>query len=165
MGFVDHDFGGGLTVKNSTYFADYKKFYQNVYPGNGPLSGAVDPSQYHLQPRRLQPSDQPRQIFNHTDFVFKGYTGPIFHTIGLWNAVRPADGHRSPQHRTCFRTAPTRSSAIRGPDLFRAGRFHPPVPGGVLARRQHGRFQQQIPLNTGSVLCARHDRDHAAACR
>jgi catecholate siderophore receptor len=30
MAFVEHDFGGGLTVKNGSYFADYKKFYQNV---------------------------------------------------------------------------------------------------------------------------------------
>src|SRR5215813_10506539 len=44
MGFIDHDFGNGLTVKNGTYFADFKKFYQNVYPGNGPLAGAVNPS-------------------------------------------------------------------------------------------------------------------------
>src|SRR5262245_15433073 len=30
MAFVEHDFGNGLTVKNSTRFADYQKFYQNV---------------------------------------------------------------------------------------------------------------------------------------
>ena len=37
MAIVDHDFGNGLTVRNGTIAADYKKFYQNVYPGNGPL--------------------------------------------------------------------------------------------------------------------------------
>src|SRR5262249_16804250 len=44
MAVVEHDFGSGLTVKNSTRYAVYDKFYQNVYPGNGPLSGAVNPS-------------------------------------------------------------------------------------------------------------------------
>src|SRR6185437_4464960 len=44
MAIVDHDFGNGLTVHNGTIVADYKKFYQNVYPGNGALSGAVDPA-------------------------------------------------------------------------------------------------------------------------
>ncbi|MEI9805117.1 MAG: TonB-dependent receptor plug domain-containing protein [Pseudolabrys sp.] len=34
MAVVDHDFGNGLTVKNATEFASYKKFYQNVYPGS-----------------------------------------------------------------------------------------------------------------------------------
>ena len=36
MAFIEHDFGNGLTVKNSTLVAEYLKFYQNVYPGNGP---------------------------------------------------------------------------------------------------------------------------------
>ena len=30
---VEHDFNNGLTVKNQTRFADYKRFYQNVYAG------------------------------------------------------------------------------------------------------------------------------------
>src|SRR3954471_8417944 len=43
MAILDHDFENGLTVKNGTIYANYEKFYQNVYPGNGPLPGAVDP--------------------------------------------------------------------------------------------------------------------------
>ncbi len=35
MAVIEHDFGNGLTAKNSAIFADYQKFYQNVYPGNG----------------------------------------------------------------------------------------------------------------------------------
>src|SRR6478672_3577873 len=45
MAIIEHDFENGLTVRNGTYAADYKKFYQNVYPANGPLAGAVDPAQ------------------------------------------------------------------------------------------------------------------------
>ena len=44
MAVIDHDFGNGLTVKNSTLNADYKKFYQNVYPGGGTQLGAVNPA-------------------------------------------------------------------------------------------------------------------------
>src|SRR5262249_51134150 len=44
MAVIEHDFENGLTVKNSSLAADYQKFYQNVYPGNGPLSGAVNPA-------------------------------------------------------------------------------------------------------------------------
>src|SRR5262245_30674985 len=31
---LDHDFGGGLTVRNTTRYTDYDKYYQNVYPGS-----------------------------------------------------------------------------------------------------------------------------------
>jgi len=29
---VEHDFGGGLTLRNRAMFGDYDKFYQNIYP-------------------------------------------------------------------------------------------------------------------------------------
>ena len=35
MAVVEHEFNNGLTVKNQTRFADYKRFYQNVYPARG----------------------------------------------------------------------------------------------------------------------------------
>ncbi len=31
MAVVEHDFENGLTVKNSSLYADYNKFYQNVF--------------------------------------------------------------------------------------------------------------------------------------
>src|SRR5205807_898882 len=56
MGFLDHDFGNGLTVRNGTYYASFQKFYQNVYPGNGPLAGAVNASDTSFN----------RAAYNHT---------------------------------------------------------------------------------------------------
>ncbi|MEA2869983.1 MAG: catecholate siderophore receptor, partial [Bradyrhizobium sp.] len=66
--FVEHDFQNGLTAKNSSLYANYQKFYQNVYPGGGPLSGAVNPAD---------------TAFNQTDFVYKTNTGPALHTIAF----------------------------------------------------------------------------------
>jgi catecholate siderophore receptor len=83
MAFVEHDFGGGLTMKNGSLFADYKKFYQNVYPGNGPLSGAVNPSDTAFNRAAYNHETDRENLFNQTDFVFKGSTGPIFHTIAF----------------------------------------------------------------------------------
>jgi catecholate siderophore receptor len=83
MGFIDHDFGNGLTVKNGTYFADYKKFYQNVYPGNGPLSGAVNPLNSTFNRAAYNHQTNRDNTFNDTDFIYKAYTGPLFHTIGF----------------------------------------------------------------------------------
>ena len=83
MGFIDHDFGNGLTVKNGTYFADYKKFYQNVYPGNGPLAGAVDPVTFTFNRAAYNHQTNRDNTFNDTDFIYKAFTGPLFHTIGF----------------------------------------------------------------------------------
>jgi catecholate siderophore receptor len=78
MASIDHDFQNGLTVKNSTRYADYQKFYQNVYPGSAVnISGtSVDLSAYNHTTDR-------QNLFNQTDFVYKAYTGPFFHTFGF----------------------------------------------------------------------------------
>jgi catecholate siderophore receptor len=40
---VEHQFGGGLTLRNRTLLADYDKFYQNIYPSTAvlPADGAL----------------------------------------------------------------------------------------------------------------------------
>jgi catecholate siderophore receptor len=83
MAFIDHDFENGLTAKNGTYFADFKKFYQNVYPGNGPLSGAVNPIDTSFNRAAYNHMTNRQNTFNDTDFIYKVYTGPLFHTIGF----------------------------------------------------------------------------------
>jgi catecholate siderophore receptor len=83
MGFIEHDFENGLTVKNGTLFADYKKFYQNVYPGNGPLSGAVNPADTSFNRAAYNHTTNRDNAINQTDFVYKGYTGPLVHTVGF----------------------------------------------------------------------------------
>jgi catecholate siderophore receptor len=80
---IEHDFENGLTVKNGTYIADYKKFYQNVYPGNGPLNGAVNPAQTQVNLAAYQHQTNRDNFFDQTDFVYKTNTGPALHTIGF----------------------------------------------------------------------------------
>ena len=83
MAIVEHDFENGLTVKNGTIFADYKKFYQNVYPGNGPLAGAVDPTDATVNLAAYQHTTNRDNLFNQTDFTYKTNTGPSRHTVGF----------------------------------------------------------------------------------
>ena len=83
MAFIDHDFGNGLTARNSTMFAQYRKFYQNIYPENGPLSGAVNPAQTSFNRAAYNNTTNRDNIFNQTDFFYKVFTGPIFHTIAF----------------------------------------------------------------------------------
>jgi catecholate siderophore receptor len=83
MAVIEHDFENGLTVKNGTIVADYKKFYQNIYPVNGPLSGAVDPTDTFYNLGAYQHRTDRDNVFNQTDFVYKTATGPVFHTVGF----------------------------------------------------------------------------------
>ena len=80
---IDHDFGNGLTVKNATRYANYLKFYQNVYPGNGALSGAVNPSDTAFNRAAYQHWTNRENLFNQTDFVYKAWTGPLNHTLAF----------------------------------------------------------------------------------
>lgn len=83
---IEHDFGNGLTAKNSTLYADYNRGYRNVYPGGtggGPGGGAVTPDLTQVSLNAYQ-NDTPREnVFNQTDFVYKTATGPVFHTVAF----------------------------------------------------------------------------------
>ena len=83
MAFIEHDFGNGLTVKNSTLVAQYLKFYQNVYLGNGPLAGAVNPADTAFNRAAYNHTTNRNNIFNQTDFVYKASTGPLRHTFAF----------------------------------------------------------------------------------
>lgn len=74
---VEHDFGNGLTVKNSSLYADYNRGYQNVYPGSSvAANGTFNYNAYNHVTNR-------ENAINQTDFIYKTMTGPIRHTIAF----------------------------------------------------------------------------------
>jgi catecholate siderophore receptor len=83
MAIIDHDFNNGLTVRNGTIVADYDKFYQNIYPANGPLLGAVNPAQTAFNLGAYNHTTNRDNVFNQTDFVYKTWFGGMFHTVGF----------------------------------------------------------------------------------
>jgi catecholate siderophore receptor len=83
MAIIEHDFNNGLTVRNGTYVADYKKFYQNVYPTGGPLNGAVDPTDSFFNLGAYNHQTNRDNIFNQTDFTYKTWVGAFHHTLGF----------------------------------------------------------------------------------
>jgi catecholate siderophore receptor len=86
MAVIEHEFGNGLTVKNSSLYADYNRGYQNVFPGatgGGPAGGAVTPDQTMLSLNAYQNTTDRQNAFNQTDFVWKTSTGPVLHTIAF----------------------------------------------------------------------------------
>ena len=72
---VDHTFDDGLNVRSQTRFADYKRFYQNVYPGSAvSASDTLTLSAYNN-------SNDRQNIGNQTDWTKKFSLGPTQHTF------------------------------------------------------------------------------------
>jgi len=72
---VDHDFGNGVTLRNRTRWADYDKFYQNVFPGTVNAAGTqVSISAYSNGTQR-------ENLFNQTDLTFSATTGSVEHKL------------------------------------------------------------------------------------
>jgi catecholate siderophore receptor len=76
---LDHDFGGGVHLRNILRVTRYDKFYQNVYPDNGSASsvnaaGSLRLAAYNNANRRTN-------VFNQTDVTWNARTGAIEHTL------------------------------------------------------------------------------------
>lgn len=70
---VEHVFDNGITLKNRTRYADFDKFYQNVFPGNvTPNGNMVSISAYSNMTER-------QNLINQTDATFKWSSGFIQH--------------------------------------------------------------------------------------
>lgn len=68
---------GGFSLRNSTRFTSYEKFYQNVFPGAVSADGAeVSISAYNNAHER-------RNLLNQTDLTYLARTGPVRHTLLL----------------------------------------------------------------------------------
>jgi catecholate siderophore receptor len=70
---LDHDFGGGISIRNSSRYASYDKFYQNIYPG------AVNAAGNQVAIQAYNNANQRENMFNQTDLTFSLNTGPFQH--------------------------------------------------------------------------------------
>ncbi len=87
--YVTHDFGG-VTIRNRTRYADYDKFYQNVFPGAvnattvvnpaGLASGSYAPGTI-VQIQAYNNATERRNLINQTDLNAEFSTGGIGHTL------------------------------------------------------------------------------------
>ena len=74
---LHHDLGGDFVLRNHTRFADYDKFYQNVYPASVSADGAqVSLSAYNNATTR-------HNVFNQTDVTGSLKTGRVRHSFLL----------------------------------------------------------------------------------
>jgi len=72
---LDHDFGGGMQLRNSLRATRYDKYYQNVYPGSAVnATGSLTLSAYNN-------SNDRTNVFNQTDFTKKFSANGVEHTL------------------------------------------------------------------------------------
>ncbi len=72
---VDHDFGGGVQLKNTTRVTHYDKYYQNVFAGSAvDAAGNLTLSAYNNANDRTN-------LFNQTDLTTKFRAGGMEHTL------------------------------------------------------------------------------------
>jgi catecholate siderophore receptor len=73
--FFEHKFDIGITVNNRTNYAQYDKFYENVFPAS-PVS--VNDM---LSLRAYNNTSDRENIFNQTNLLYSLNTGPVAHTL------------------------------------------------------------------------------------
>lgn len=72
---LEHASAGGLTVRSRLHFADYDKFYQNIFPGAMNAAGTeVSLAAYNNATDR-------RNLFSQTDLIHEVRTGGVRHTL------------------------------------------------------------------------------------
>ena len=72
---LEHEFGNGLQLRNHLRYADYDKFYQNVFPG------AADAATRTVSLGAYSNATTRRNLFNQTDLVWQAGTGSVRHTL------------------------------------------------------------------------------------
>jgi catecholate siderophore receptor len=73
--YIDHDFGNGVSLRNRSRYANYDKFYQNIF------SGAVSSNGQSVALNAYNNATQRSNLFNQTDLVFDVTSGSIKHKL------------------------------------------------------------------------------------
>jgi catecholate siderophore receptor len=73
---VDHMIGSGVLLRNRTRYADYDKFYQNVYAGS---AVSADGTSFALS--AYNNATERKNVFNQTDITFTAFSGRIKHVL------------------------------------------------------------------------------------
>ena len=72
---IDHIFDNGMSVKNTTRFSDYDKYYQNVYAYSSvQTNGTLTIDGYYDNTQR-------QNFFNQTDLTYNFKTGSVSHNL------------------------------------------------------------------------------------
>ncbi len=116
---LEHDFSETLRLRNHTEFADYDKYYQNVYPNSAVSpTGAVTLDAY-------QSGTQRQNLFNQTDVTWRTATGSVRHTLlaGIEFGQQDTENLRN---NSTFGATPAGIVSIANPVTFAVPVFNVP---------------------------------------
>lgn len=165
-GVVEHRFSDALSVTGRLLYGDYNKFYGNVFP-SGAVSGGRVPVQGYIDFTFRE------NLLSQTDFVWRGRTGAVEHTIlaGFeFGTQRTAnsrlngffDGVAGTTGGGLTATAPLANPFVAPPIVFRpgSGQRNNRTDADIFA----GYLQDQIKLGPVELLVGvRHDRFNLTA--
>jgi catecholate siderophore receptor len=116
---IEHDFSDTLRLRNRTQYADYDKYYQNVYPNSAVnAAGSVTLDAY-------QSGTQRENLFNQTDLIWSVSTGSIEHTVLAGVELGRQDTYNRRGNST-FGTTPAGVVSIENPVTFAVPAFDVP---------------------------------------
>lgn len=111
---VEHKTDAGLTIRNRTRYADYDKFYQNVFPG------AVDGTGTSVSISAYNNDTQRQNLFNQTDLIYSFQTGSVKHTLlgGLELGRQKTSNYRETGRFPTNGNATSISAPLSNPTIF-----------------------------------------------
>ena len=74
---IEHRFSDSVTLRNRTTFADYDKFYQNIFPG------ALNTATNRVALSAYNDTQKRQNLFSQTDLIVEGDLGGLSHTLLL----------------------------------------------------------------------------------
>ena len=77
---VEHDFGGGLTLRNKTLYGRYDKFYQNIYPNSAVLPATATLPEGVAVGAYNSRNDR-NNLFTQTDLIWESRVAGIDQTL------------------------------------------------------------------------------------
>jgi catecholate siderophore receptor len=160
---IEHDFGNGAMLRNRTRYADYDKFYQNIYAGsvasvrNGVLT--LDLAGYNNATQRSN-------LFNQTDLTFNAQTGSIKHKLltGLEFGRQVTDNYRNTaffsglgNNVTAF-PVPVANPAFNAPVTFRQNATDANNHGTATVASVYAQDQLEFTREWQAIVGLRYDR-------
>jgi catecholate siderophore receptor len=111
---IEHQFDNGVTLRNRTWYADYDKYYQNVFAG----SSVNNAGNYTVDGYR--DDTQRENLFNQTDILYTLQTGAIEHRLlgGMEVGRQDTDNFRLTPTFGASRTVSASAPTYRGPVSF-----------------------------------------------
>ncbi len=153
---IEHQLGGGATLRNRLSYGVYDKFYQNVFPGAVNAAGTmVTISAYNNATDR-------ENLFNQTDLILRSRTGSIGHTllVGAELGRQDTDNFRSTGYFNGTSTsvlAPLSSPTIDTPVTFRQSATDADNHGVATVAAVYAQDQVELTRNLQAVAGLRFD--------